>query len=251
MSDTKLPILRTAWLSWRDVWRVTYAMPVFATILLVLMIADNVLDDVLTPDESEELIVWQQLLLLAMVIPFALLTTPVLLAFYRRLLLGEVTRRYSLDLWSGRVRAFFAYHAAFRVAALAVPFFIETATVSGALAAVCWITALTIFTAMLFPAVAVDAPGAGLLNAARDVRPLHALVAGILALIPLMLVFAALIFGFSKYVQPFVAPDAGRIPYLSIFSVAGFLIEMISLSLNARFYRAWANRLGRPAGINE
>lgn len=87
-------------------------MPKLAAISFVLTLAQVILAELLGPDESEGLLVWRQLLLVMLPIPFCLAQAPPCIAFYRCLLLGEVTQRYALDISSPRVRAYFGWSAA-------------------------------------------------------------------------------------------------------------------------------------------
>jgi hypothetical protein len=250
MSDAKLPIFRTAWLSLCDAWRAARAIPKLAAIAFVLILAESTLDDFLAPNEFEGSVVWWQLLRVALTVPFALFTTPLLIAFYRYLLLGDGALRYALDISSPRFRAFFSYYAVMSLAVTASlcftdptgPFIKVVGVVIGVL--------FMLLPAMLFPAIAVDAPQANIANALRDLQPLRALVIGSLALLPL--VFAVILVLLTFFGDTEVLPPAIEWPaYIAVLSIFGFTFEMIALALSARFYRAWATRLGRPAGIVE
>ncbi len=255
MTEVKLPIFLTAWQSWRGGWRAMRAMPKMTTILFVLIVADFVLDLLLAPEEFEGLVVWRQLARLALVVLLSLLFTPPCIAFYRYLLLGEVTQRYVLDFSSPRTRMYFCYTAVFACVSAVCLNLTETA--GAFLSAMGFITSalVLLFPQMLFPAIAIDAPQADIANAFQDIRP-RALVIGAVAVLLWILVPYALVFVFGfLLVLLFELATGVELPAPSGTLMAAplvvfyFVFVMIWLEITTRFYRAWAHRLGRPAGI--
>ena len=250
MNETKLPIWHTAWFSWRDGLRAARAMPKLAAIIFALILVDSSLDEFLRLDEFEEPVLWRQILRVAVVVPFTLFMAPLQIAFYRYLLLEEVSQGYVLDLANSRFRMFFGYSAAVGVITAACFYFVGSAgwlvDAFGIVAGV----VVMLFTAMLFPAIAVDATAANVMNAAGDLQPLRALVIGLVALLTWVLV-PVLSLSVLLWKIELPTPDAEQAAQVVILSVFGFVLEMIALVLSAQFYRAWAHRLGRPAGVTE
>lgn len=109
---------------------------------------------------------------------------------------------------------------------------------------------------MLFAAISVDAKEVKLANALRDLQ-LRALPIWIVALM-LCLFFSFLllvVFVLLATLLIVTGSDAELVmgaqkaPAIVILTVFGFTVGMTGLALSAHFYRAWAQRLGRPAGL--
>ena len=117
--------------------------------------------------------------------------------------------------------------------------------IAGALAAFALIAIFVlVFTWILFPAIAVDAPGANLRNAVRDTRFSRAFA------ISFVTFFPALVAGLLIEVLWEVTPGASRLGwFLYILGVAAVssLAFAAFAAMSSHLYRAWAVRLLQPA----
>lgn len=137
----------------------------------------------------------------------AFLITPYSIAVHRLIILGEIAPRYTFDPASARFQQFFWWWAAFSVAGnlpmlllalvpetRAMSFFDFIALLS-MLAITIAITIGTLRLTIIFPAVAVDAPGAQWENAVADTKG-HAwqmLAVGVLAALPFLILLVVMI----------------------------------------------------------
>jgi hypothetical protein len=111
------------------------------------------------------------------VIPIATaaLCAPVLIAFHRYILLEDVASRYEFDLQGGRFRRYFGY-SLFFVLFGAIPTYAPMLIGENLYADVVSVAGFGIFltvlvwAALIFPAIAVDAPNIGWVAAFRDLR---------------------------------------------------------------------------------
>jgi hypothetical protein len=168
----RLPIMRGVGLAYRDIVRVARAMPRLAGAVLIILLTFNLLELVIPRFVFE-------LPLADFVFGAArgFLLTPFLIAVHRFILLDEVTPHYHLAPQDGRFLRFFAWTLApalLSAAGSLVQYLLTAAELpvtavslgTGAVLVVGLFVILRLL--ILFPAIAVDAPGASARNAFAD-----------------------------------------------------------------------------------
>jgi hypothetical protein len=257
MPDARVPIFRTALMSWRDGFAALAAMPVvalgtFAAMLFSQMTADAV--SIITAADGA----WQwQLLRPVLALLYSYLAAPGGIAVSRHVLLGEATRRYDLDPAQLRLRRYFFYSAIIELLITASMVSAESIAISDdddwtaleflfGLSAGIFLLAivlLSVFMAILFPAVAIDAPGANFRNAVRDTHFWRTLLAALLILLPVVIALLP-----SILLYNFEDGFSQRWVMLSFYdSVITTLALAAVAALGSQLYQAWGNKLNQPA----
>jgi hypothetical protein len=182
----------------------------------------------------------------------AFLITPVLLASHRFVILGETTQHYGRALTAPRFWRFFLLSAAI-VAMLFVPVLVtrwrllpdeisSLALVAGILAFV----AVSLLLSLMFPAIAVDAPGTSIRNAVGDLwgNVWHIFWVGVIAMLPLLLATMAI-----GGIQAMIFDDLNALslriafaPFEGAMSAATYVVLVLIAS---RFYLALGARLSQ------
>jgi hypothetical protein len=107
------------------------------------------------------------------------------------------------------------------------------------------IVVLSVFMAMLFPAVAIDAPGANLRNAVRDTHFWRTVALALLIVLPVLisLVPSILLYNFGE-------GFSRRWVLISVYDSAVTTLALAAAAaLGSHLYRAWGNRLNEPQGV--
>ena len=189
----------------------------------------------------------------------AFLLTPFLIAVHRFVILGE-TGRYKLAPAEHRFQLFFMWSIALSLLAWGPPFVLwafKSASIPGtlslALVSLLYIIVATIISLrliILFPAIAVDAPGATWRNAMADTKgsAWRILFIGLVSALPLiglalLLGLIAFSLGASKEIaRPSVSWIAVTSVFDAVFGVLGFTIAVVVAS---RFYKELGNRVNQ------
>jgi len=249
MIDAKLPVFRTAFISWRDGLAALRDTPMMAAIIFVVMAVDTTINETLRQAATPETVLPLQLLRLALSISLlSFFLTPAAIAINRYVQLGEVARRYLPDLASARFRRFFGYGLLINLVVLTPLLLGEESTdiyIVGALATFALIAIVVLVaTWILFPAIAVDAPGANLRNAVRDTRFFRAFAVSFVTFFP------ALVAGLLVEVLWEVAPGTSTLGWalyvLGVAAVSSLAFAAFA-AMSSHLYRAWAVRLLQPA----
>ena len=181
MAATKPPVIGTAVAAWADAFNVIGAMPLVAGIALAIMIVVSLLGVAFLPNALGAA-PWMLVYTVVFSIIQALLLAPLAIVVHRYVLLGEVTDRYPLDPSSTRYMRFVSFAILVKVIGAlpgVVDAFIPVQQESAGRAAVIGAAILVLFVviivvvvrrAILFPAIAIDAPGATWSNARRDTK---------------------------------------------------------------------------------
>ena len=201
----------------------------------------------------------QAIMRLAILIGLCFLLTPFFLTVHRFLLLGEEPTRYAFEPRSPRFQLFFGWLA---VSAVLMSFPATLATLveakapvyyfdrpplgfnSPILAFVAWLILQQLL--VLFPAVAVDAPGAGWQNAIRDTLGhfWYALAVTILPIIPIRLLSLAVVPLLKAWTTP--GSLTGLVASLlwlgTLLLIASTLLAVIA----TRLYQGIGERLNTP-----
>jgi hypothetical protein len=181
MATTKPPIIGTALSAWADTFRMIAAMPLVFGIALGLAIALSLITLAIVPDPVAFATSGQLDAALLVVVPSilnAIVFAPLAIVAHRYVLLGETTNRYPLDPFSARYVRFVGFAILFKLA-LVLPnalLGLETALpAAGAFQFATGVAAVFVYIVairrlILFPAIAIDAPGATWSNARRDTK---------------------------------------------------------------------------------
>ena len=249
MIDTKLSVCRTAFASWRDGPAALRNMSMMAAIIFVVMALDTAVNEALRQAAVPETMVPSQLVRVALsIFLLSFILTPAAIAINRYVQRGEIARRYVPDISSPRFRIFFGYSSLINLLVLSPLTIGEESTdiyIVGALAVFALVAIIVLAaTWILFPAIAVDAPGANLGNAVRDTRFFRALA------ISFVTFFPALVAGLLIEVLWEVTPVASKLGWflyvLGIAAVSSLGFAALA-AMSSHLYRAWADRLGQPA----
>jgi len=184
MPPTKPPIIGTAFAAWADAFRMIAAMPLVIGIALAIDFALSLAGLLVMPDPLALAAsrLYAALIIVVSAVLSAVLFAPLAIVTHRFVLLGETTNRYPLDPFSARYVRFVGFAILFKLA-LVLPNTLSNlaslllhdqimTTVFGLAIAVLTIAMfiVTVRRIILFPAIAVDAPGATWSNARRDTK---------------------------------------------------------------------------------
>jgi hypothetical protein len=262
VADTKPPVIATAIIAWGDAFRAIGAMPVVAGIAFVLVLVTSFAGLAIIPDPYALVrSPWLPVVSLGSSIVQAVLLAPLAVAVHRFVLLGEITNRYPLDPGSSRYLRFVGFAILVKILWL-IPSTIQTLILGpakdnpalaaglGILVLVLFITVVIIVVrrAILFPAIAIDAPGATWSNARLDTKGSSWRVAFIFVLtaLPIMVIGGPL---YWLVLGQQAQPSTGSWLF---FSVIGAVVGVPALCAYAaaasHIYRARADVMTRPSG---
>ena len=203
MSVRTPPIVRTVVTAYRDVVRVLTSMPSLVFVTLLVLLGCNVAEQRIMPADARGS--WTgDLVTFAVQVVSTFLMTPFLIAVHRFILLGEITASYRLEPRQPRLLRFFGWSVALSAIALIPDLLLRAASpeslVNIGLIVVSFIATVfvTVRLTLLFPAIAVDAPGAAdYLLAFSDTRGhvWRIVFIFVLALLPFVGVTIVLAFG--------------------------------------------------------
>jgi hypothetical protein len=239
-------------LAWTDLAAAVRSHPWLAVIAIVACTAISLATTYLNPEDDVSAAAIARGLGLA--IAEAFLITPVLLASHRFVILGETTRGYGRALLTPRFWRFFLLSVVI-VTILFVPVMMtrwrlldDTISSFALGAGIVAFVALSLLLSLLFPAIAVDAPGTGIRNAIADLRGnvWHIFWVGVIAMLPLLL--ATMVVG---GIQAMIFEDLNDLSLRVAFApLEGAMIAaayVLLVLIASRFYLAVGDRL-RQAG---
>jgi hypothetical protein len=259
MAIAGIPVIRTVRVAYVDVWRAVRAMPGLVLVSAVIVFALRQVEFSTVPKSMREFPVAE----LASIVMVNLMRLPLSIAIYRFLLAAEVTADYAIDFRARRFRRFFAWSVALSSIWL----------VSGVIAYmwsaedhVGWIgTAVAmsvygiaaVWLVILFPAIAIDAPGATVSNSIADTKGhvLNVLLIYLLALatisLPIM-VWVGLVATFAMLVSALLpgavtASDPPGWLSAAVMAVTDLVPMSLLAGIDARIFQALADRVSRPA----
>ena len=265
-ADAKPSLFGSAITAWRDAFGALGSMLAVTGIALLLLVVLRIANGLVPPADVASGLT-RPLAQLAFAIIQAFLITPLAIAVHRHVLLGEVTKGYSLDPSQPRFLRFFGFaallHVLWAIATnLPMPGGPEQSAseqwtwdqwasygLNVAYSVVSIVIVIAVVIALvravfLFPAVAVDAPGAGWRNAMRDAKGhfWRTLVILFLTVLPAPAILIALALLATRLVF------FGAVTF-AIVITAMYIVTFAALAAAAsRLYRAFANDLGQPAG---
>jgi hypothetical protein len=260
MAATKPPVFGTAVIAWGDAFRAMGAMPAVTGIAFVLVLVTSLASFAIIPNPYALVgSPWLPVVSIASSIVQAVLLAPLAIAVHRFVLLGETTNRYPLEPGSSRYLRFVGFAILVKILWLipsTIQALIPGATGNAAAAAALGIVALVLFVtviiivvrrAILFPAIAIDAPGATWNNAGLDTKGSSWRVAFIFVLTALPILVVAMPL-YWLLLTPQAQPSTGSWLF---FSVIGAVIGIPALCAFAaaasHIYRARADVMTRPS----
>ena len=254
MSAQKPPILQTVATAYQDMLRVVNAMPVLTGIIMVILLVANLITLFFLPAPNPNEFTFNDIVLLLMGVVQSFLVTPFLIAVHRFILLGEVTGSYALTPQQPRFLRFFAWSLVLTAMSL-VPSVLQTLlgafggseAVVGILSFALMVVFifLTFRLTILFPAIAVDAPGATAGNAYADTKGSfwRIFVIFVITVLPFM-VFALVTYYFgllsiSKNIS--ALGIAGQV----VTSIVGVFGYILFVAVASRLFQALADHLNQ------
>ncbi len=203
MQTKKPPVVATAVTAWGDAFNVIGAMPGVIAVAFAIMIGISLVSLAILPDAyAVAASPWAAVISIVFSIIEALLLAPLAIVVHRYVLLGEATARYPLDPSSTRYMRFVSFAILVKLLGV-IPGVVDgfapnrqqypgLAMAFGVAILVLFVvvTVIVIRRAILFPAIAIDAPGASWSNARRDTKGVSWRVAFIFvcAALPAMIV---------------------------------------------------------------
>ena len=176
------------------------------------------------------------------------LLTPYLIAVHRLIVLGEVTKNYRFAPNEPRFQQFFGWSVALTLAWFVLVFVVTLLKATGVmLQTVVMLVALILFLivslrlTIIFPAVAVDAPGATWQNVVADTKGhvWRIFWINLVAFLPLAVVAVVLEFSVSGRTTALSAPNIASVIVSAVLGVAG---RMLFVVIASRFYLWIGNR---------
>jgi hypothetical protein len=228
----------------RDVLRAVRAMPGLVWTVVAILVFQIVLEVVLTRFIPRSSLFGHDIARLS----YYALLTPFFIAIHRFIILGEVTRSYRLQWQDLRFQMFFGWAVTLFVLA-------RLTTLSNVLpqhwmiqvlafvmvVAICVLLTRVI---ILFPAIAVDAPGATPRNAFDDTRG-HGWYIFFLFVVPF--IPSAVIIILIALLAVRVQPVAGSILLVPLLTMTVLLWVTMAVVIASRLYQALGDRLNQPA----
>ncbi len=228
----------------RDAWAALRAMPQLALIVVGIILAHTALQVGLTHLVPRNSLFGRDLLS----IPYYALVTPYFIAVHRFILLGEVTRRYQVHWDDHRFQLFFGWaFTLFVLTRLAsLDHVLPQHWMFKFIALVATVTAAVLFTrvTIMFPAIAVDAPGADPRRAFEDTRG-HGWYIFFLFLVPFIpsLLVVALIGAVSLVFRSL----GGLLFLVPVLGFASIVWLTMAVVIATRLYQWLGNRLNESA----
>ena len=194
MKKHRLPIVPTLMAAYRDSRRLLFPLRTIVISAFLILLAISVVAEFVPQRFWDQELSGEALGLLQAAV-WALLLTPIVIAIHRFVILGEVTPNYNFDIGEPAFRLFFIWLFGLKVFS-GLPFtllgvlqalgFSPLATAIPFAVVLVVVTAVWLRLTILFPAIAVEAPGATARHASIDTKgqALRILAIFLLALIP-------------------------------------------------------------------
>jgi hypothetical protein len=256
MSAQKPPVLQTVTTAYRDVGRVIHAMPVLTGTMIAILIAVNLASLFILPAPSPGSFkspLFDLILLAASAIQ-SFLVTPFLIAVHRFILLHQLTGQYALATQEPRFFRFFGWSLVITSLSLFPAAMQSWLGVLGSPGAFTGILTLVIMVlcffvtfrlTILFPAIAIDAPGATAANAYADSKGnvWRIFFIFFLAILP----FMAFVLGLFFLGLISTAHDISllKIGEKVVSAIIGVPVYALFVAVASRLFQALGDRLNR------
>jgi hypothetical protein len=259
MPQSKPPVFGTAVTAWADAFGVIVAMPFVAGVAFVILFLLSFTLWIIPNPDVFVTSRWLPVYTVVSSIVRGVLLAPLAIVVHRYVLLGELTDRYPLDPFNARYVRFAGFAVLVNVL-WSLPSVIEGYTpdmqqipgIGASLGIVSTALSVTIIVVVvrrviLFPAVAIDAPGATWSNARRDTKGSSWRVALILFLVALpALIAAGALYYFYYFMLGAGLGGGSQLTFTllrSLFAVATLCAFAAAAS---HIFRARADNLARP-----
>lgn len=258
MSAHKPPVMQTVKTAYHDVGRVIHAMPILVGSMIAILIALNLASLFVLPASTPASFrspLFDSILLAAAAVQ-SFLTTPFLIAVHRFILLDQATGQYALAPQEPRFLRFFGWSLVITMLSL-VPSLLQawfgalgppgmfTGILTIAAMIVCLF--LTFRLTILFPAIAIDAPGATAANAYADSKGnvWRIFFIFFLAILP----FIAFVLGLFFLGLISSAHDISplKIGGKIVSAIIGVPAYALFVAVASRIFQALGDRLNRPS----
>ncbi len=245
MAFGRLPVMRAVRVAYGDLARVLAAMPTLVLIALTIDLAAD-LTQLFGPPRGTPMLAYGAVIGLGK----NWFLTPFFIAVHRFILVGEVADHYRLDPQDRRFARFFTWSAALWlmlafVPALAIEMLsLQLALISppmamSALAVVAILAAVVgVRLMVLFPAIAVDAPGATPANAVAD---MHGFVGDV------FLICAIATLPVVAIEHVLIGVRAPTFAGLIVWPVSNLVVRVLLIVVASRAFQALGDRVLRPA----
>lgn len=250
MAGKKPPVLGTALIAWKDAFRAIDAMPTVAGIAFFFVLVFSLAGFAIVGALSG---VWLSVLSIVLSIVQAAVLAPLAIVVHRFVLLGESTNRYPLELRDSRYLRFAGFAILVKILwllPLAIQILISSAELVNDVNFILRIAIMIVVVrrVILFPAIAIDAPGATWSNARRDTKGSSWRVAFIfvLTILPALAIDLPLYF-----LTVDLDPHASAAVWLlsnAIAAVVGVATLCAFAAAASHIYRDRADVLTRPSG---
>lgn len=247
---TKLPVWRPATTGYRDAWSAIRAMPMLALYTLLITFAVG-LADYVVPVRAVESVVVSIVLGFAVSAAQNFFLTPIMIAVHRYIILDEAAPRYVLEPGRRTFRVFFGWLMALSTLGLLANLLFAPNDLPTMFSAVVVLVSMvltivvTIRLSILFPAIAVDAPGATATNAWADSggHTFAIFLIFLLACLPIIV-------GLILFIVPFAMNEtnqSGGLAEMAVMPVVMGFFLVLCVAIASRLYQALADRLlGSP-----
>jgi hypothetical protein len=245
-----LPVGRLVALSYSDVWRALRAMPLLIGCAVLIFLAVHVVEQLLPARTWNGAVNGTLAGILENAVQY-FCVVPVMIAIHRFIVRGDVTRSYTVDLTDRTFVLFFAWTMAISVLFSLALAFGETLITYGRTGAISpfaalipvLITLIAVFwlalrLIVLFPAIAVGAPGAKAGNAFADTNGyiLRLTAIFLLAFIPLIAVAVLITLALGRGVM--LHGSALSVIYVVFSAVLGTIVEALGVVIASHIYLA-------------
>ncbi len=239
--------------AWRDAVEVLRALPGLMLTVLAISIGISLLSILLIPFEPGT-----RPLLVSFVISGIqnFLVTPYLIAVHRFIILGERTARYDLAPGTHRFQLFFLWSMTLSISYWMPSFAVSGGRVEAILLSLMWLmlwlivmvvmSIVSLRLIILFPAIAVDAPGATWRNAMADTKGnfWRIFFICLVALLPIVVMLVLLV-RVTAATNASASPAAGAVFAVILRGVIGVIAPTVAVALASRLYQQLGERLNR------
>jgi hypothetical protein len=254
MANGRLPIMRAVGMVYRDVLRAPRAMPKLVLVAAIILLALNVADSLSSSFLQNNPLV-RFLKDAGFQIAKSFLLTPFLIAVHRFILIDEVTDRYVIDPRDSRFERFFAWSLLLWALTTAVGLVVQSAVQQASpmigivilFAATVVVTFVILRLTILFPAIAVGAPGTSGASAFGDTKGhvIGILFIFVLAILPAVafVAAAALLFFSPKSIEGEFS--LASLLFAAILTAMQIVVYLLLVAVASRVFQALAERVLR------
>jgi hypothetical protein len=252
MAAAWIPVVHTVGMAYRDAWRAIRAMPRLLLVTVAIVLALNLVEQVALPKAVRDFPATGFVSMLVM----NLALMPLWISIYRLLLSSEVSTSHASDVTAHRFVRFFAW--SFVLSCTWLPATIVdfmwpdnvAAFWAGVGLALVAYSIAAVRLVLLFPAIAIDAPGATVSNAMADSRGHFLNILCLYAAAATTMVLAILsVLAVIAIVAVFALDTGTELPdwvFAVVATVLMILVPAVIVGIDARIFPVLADRVRRP-----